>query len=221
MKELLYKFLYEGNISVSPLTVLTSMAIALILAFILYFTYKMTFNGVVYSKKFNISLIMLALITTMIINIIGSSVALSLGMVGALSIVRFRTAIKDPRDTAYIFWAICIGLGMGTSNYYIAVIGTVIIAIISVILSLNLKNDDTFLVIIRTSTKSVDKVRNELFKLYRACKLRSEVVNDEYIEIVYQIKMNKNEEVNDYENLRKIEGVTSINLIAQSGEILG
>lgn len=221
MKELLYKFLYEGNISVSPLTVLTSMAIALILAFILYFTYKMTFNGVVYSKKFNISLIMLALITTMIINIIGSSVALSLGMVGALSIVRFRTAIKDPRDTAYIFWAICIGLGMGTSNYYIAVIGTVIIAIISVILSLNLKNDDTFLVIIRTSTKSVDKVRNELFKLYRACKLRSEVVNDEYIEIVYQIKMNKNEEVSDYENLRKIEGVTSINLIAQSGEILG
>ncbi len=221
MKDLLYKFLYDGSVTISPTTVLISMGIALVLSFILFITYKITYNGVSYSKKFNVSLIMLSLITTMVMNIIGSSVALSLGMVGALSIVRFRTAIKDPRDTSYIFWAICIGLGMGTSNYYIASIGTIIISVISIILSFSLKGDDTFLIIVKTSTKDVDKVRNELFKLYRACKLRSEVINGDTTEIVYQIKMNKKEDVNSYEKIRKFKGVKSVNIIAQSGEILG
>ncbi len=221
MKELLYKFLYDGDITISPTTVLTSMLVAFLLSLILYFTYKITFNGVIYSKKFNISLVMLSLITTMVMNIIGSSVALSLGMVGALSIVRFRTAIKDPRDTAYIFWAICIGLGMGTSNYYITVIGTIMISIVSIVLSIKLKDDDTFLIIVRTSNKNVDKIRNELFKLYRACKLRSEVINGDFTEIVYQVKMTKKDDVDGYEKLKKLDGVTSVNIIAQNGEILG
>ena len=221
MKDLLYKFLYDGSAVVSPMAILVSMGVAFALAMILYFTYRVTFTGVIYSKKFNISLVMLTLITTMVMNIIGSSVALSLGMVGALSIVRFRTAIKDPRDTAYIFWAICIGLGMGTANYYIAAIGTLCLSIVSIVLSIRLKNDDTFLVIIRVDSKNVEDVRIVLFKLYRACKLRSEVIMNDSTEIVYQIKMHHSEDIKGYEKIKNISGVTSINIIAQNGEILG
>jgi len=221
MRDLLYKLLYDGGVAISPIAILISMAVAFALSMILYFTYRTTFSGVIYSKKFNISLVMLTLITTMVMNIIGSSVALSLGMVGALSIVRFRTAVKDPRDTAYIFWAICIGLGMGTSNYYIATIGTVCISIVALLLSISFKADDTFLIIIRTNSKNVEEIRSVLFNLYRACKLRSEVISGDSTEIVYQIKMHHKEEVNGYENIKKIHGVISVNIIAQNGEILG
>lgn len=221
MKDLLYKFLYEGTNTTSPETVMISMGVAFVLSLIVYFVYKVTFNGVIYSKKFNISLVMLTMITSMVMNIIGSSVALSLGMVGALSIVRFRTAIKDPRDTAYIFWAICIGLGVGTSNYYIVCIGTVVIAFIAIILSLGIKNDESFLVIIRATGEASEEVRERLFKIYKSCKLRSETVADDYVEIVYQVKIKDNQDVKKYEKIREITGVSLVNLVSQNGEVLG
>ena len=113
MKDFIYKLLYDSATVVSPILAIENMAVALVLGTIVCVTYKLTYSGVSYSKKFNTSLIMLSLITTMVMNILGSSLALSLGMVGALSIIRFRTAVKDPRDTTYIFWAISIGLGAG------------------------------------------------------------------------------------------------------------
>ncbi|MDO5568880.1 MAG: DUF4956 domain-containing protein [bacterium] len=221
MRDLLYRFLYDGTSNVSPTAVLFSMALAFVLAMILYFVYRFTFSGVAYSKKFNISLVMMSLITAMVMNIIGSSVALSLGMVGALSIVRFRTAIKDPRDTAYIFWSICIGLGVGTSNYYIVCIGTICVAIVALLLSFTLKHDDSFLIIVRGNISSVDKVRTLIFDVYRACKLRSETLMDGNIELVYQVKMKKDTDVAEYEKLSKIKGITSVNMVAKNGEILG
>lgn len=221
MKDLLSKFLDDGVNIVSPETVFISMGVALSLAILLYFTYFMTFSGVTYSKKFNVSLIMLALITSMVMNIIGSSVALSLGMVGALSIVRFRTAIKDPRDTAYIFWAICIGLGTGTANYYIVGIGTVIIMMVTIILSFTMKHDDSFLIIVRSNKAATDEVRAVLFKTYRACRLRSETVVAGKIELVYQVKLKKNSDITEYEKIQDIKGVTMINMVAKNGEILG
>lgn len=221
MKDLLYKYLYEGTNTATPEVVITSMIIALLLSTVLYFTYRITFNGVVYSKKFNISLVMLTMITSMVMNIIGTSLALSLGMVGALSIVRFRTAIKDPRDTAYIFWAICIGLGVGTFNYYIVILGKIIIAIVAILLSLGIRNDDSFLIIIRASLDSSDEIRGKLFKIYKACKLRSETITDDYIEVVYQIKLKEKESIKKYEELRSVRGVTNINLVSQNGEVLG
>lgn len=103
MKEYLYNLLYEGSAGISPLFVVQNMSIALLLAIFVGITYKITYTGVSYNKKFNTSLVMMSLISTMVMSILGSSLALSLGMVGALSIVRFRTAVKDPRDTTYNF----------------------------------------------------------------------------------------------------------------------
>lgn len=168
MKELLYNMLHDSSSMVTPMDALQNMAVALILGLIVCITYKITYSGVAYSKKFNTSLMMLSLITTMIMNILGTSLALSLGMVGALSIVRFRTAIKDPRDTTYIFWSISIGMGAGSSNYYIASIGTVFVAVISILASFGLKDDNTYLVIVRGNSECTDAVRAALFSAYRA-----------------------------------------------------
>lgn len=221
MKELLYNMLHDSSSIVTPMDALQNMVIALILGSIVCFTYKITYSGVAYSKKFNTSLMMLSLITTMIMNILGTSLALSLGMVGALSIVRFRTAVKDPRDTTYIFWAISIGMGAGSSNYYIAVIGTIFVAAISILASFGLKDDNTYLVIVRGTNECTDAVRTALFSAYRACKLRAEAVTDEYTEIVYQVKLKNKNQVNDYENIKNIEGVSYVNMVARDGETLG
>ncbi len=221
MKEYIYNLLYDSSTSISPLFVVQNMMIALILGLIVCVTYRITYHGVSYSKKFNTSLMMMSLITTMVMNILGSSLALSLGMVGALSIVRFRTAVKDPRDTTYIFWAIAVGLGAGSSNYYIIAIGTIVVSIISIIANISFKNKDVYLVIVRGDLKSLEEVRSTLFKAYNASKLRAETITDDYAEIVYQVKLNDKNDVNAYEEIKKIEGVKFVNMVSKDGETLG
>lgn len=221
MKDYLFNLLYEGSAGISPFMAVQSMTIALALSIFVALTYKLTYSGVAYSKKFNTSLIMMSLITTMVMNILGSSLALSLGMVGALSIVRFRTAVKDSKDTTFIFWAIAIGLGAGSNNYYIVVVGTIFVAVVTVILSFGFKDKETYLVIVRSDLTALEEVRAKLFSTYKASKLRSETITSDYAEIVYQIKFNKDYDINEYEKIKAIDGVHFINLVSQNGETLG
>ncbi|WP_243153417.1 DUF4956 domain-containing protein [Senegalia massiliensis] len=221
MKETIYNLLYEGTSSSSPMFSIQNMIVALILGILVCITYRITYSGVAYNKRFNTSLMMLTLITTMVMNILASSLALSLGMVGALSIIRFRTAVKDPRDTTYIFWAIAIGLGAGSSNYYVVAIGSIFVVIISLILSFGFKDSNSYLIIVRGNLESLETVRSSLFQIYKACKLRAETVTENHIEIVYQIKIRKNENIKEYEKLKSIEGVEFVNMVAQDGETLG
>ena len=106
MKQFFYESLATASGELTPQEVFLNFLAACVIGALLFVSYRMAHSGPVYSRKFNVSLVMLVLITTLIMNVIGNNIALSLGMVGALSIVRFRRAIKDPRDTAYIFWAI-------------------------------------------------------------------------------------------------------------------
>lgn len=221
MKEYIYNLIYDTSSSISPLFAFQNMVIALLLAIIVCVTYRITYSGVSYSKKFNTSLMMMTLITTMVMNILGSSLALSLGMVGALSIVRFRTAVKDPRDTTYIFWAIGIGLGAGSSNYYIVIIGTIFVTIISILSSIGFKNKEVYLVIVRGDLDSLDDVRSSLFNAYKAGKLRAETITDDYAEIVYQVVLKDKEGIEDYEKIKNIKGVRFVNMVSKDGETLG
>ena len=221
MKELLFNLFYDGSTGISPVFAIVSMSVALVLSAFVALTYKLTYSGVSYSKKFNSSLIMMSLITTMVMNILGSSLALSLGMVGALSIVRFRTAVKDSRDTTFIFWSIAIGLGAGSSNFYIVAIGSVFVALVTVLLSFGFKEKETYLVIIRSNLSSVEAVRSKLFQTYKASKLRAETITNEYVELVYQVKFKKDHDVAEYEAIKSIEGVHFINMVSENGETLG
>ncbi|WP_454193274.1 DUF4956 domain-containing protein [Paenibacillus sp. Marseille-Q7038] len=222
MKDALYELLYGSSANVTTLGLLGNMLVALALSIIVFITYRFTYGSILYSKKFNVSLIMLTLITTVIMNIIGGNIALSLGMVGALSIVRFRTAIKDPRDTAYIFWTIAIGLGAGSGSLVITVIGTVIISVVCFIFNYGIGNDERYLIIIRSENveETLENIRNHMMKVCSGYKLRSETVNDQFAELVYQIKLKGNASTKEYEYMKQMKGVTSINVVSQNGETL-
>lgn len=140
MKEYIYKILTEPE-SLTIEQIGMQLLIATIIGFIIYASYYISHTGAVYSKKFNVSLVMLTILTSMVMTVIGNNVALSLGMVGALSIVRFRTAIKDSRDTAYIFWTIIVGICCGVGDFIVASIGSVAVFLIMLILG-RIKNDN-------------------------------------------------------------------------------
>ena len=125
MKTAILKYLQASTNSLSIEQVVLGFVAAAIIGGMIYLSYRFSHSAAVYSARFNVSLVMLTLVTTLIMSVIGNNVALSLGMVGALSIVRYRTAIKDPRDTAYIFWAIAVGIGCGVSQYLLIGVGSI------------------------------------------------------------------------------------------------
>ena len=150
MRERLYELLLGNQGTLSTSDIILNFLIAGVIAAIIYLSYKVSHHAALYSRKFNVSLVMLTLVTTLVMNVIGNNIALSLGMVGALSIVRFRTAIKDPRDTAYIFWAIAVGICCGVSDYLIALIGSVIIFLFLLLFGV-LRDGERTLIIVHTN----------------------------------------------------------------------
>ena len=193
MKETLYKYLATSSENVTVFNILEVMVISLILSMVIFLTYKITFSGVMYNRKFNISLVMLTLVTTMVMFVIGSDIALSLGMVGALSIVRFRTAIKDPRDTVYIFWSIGVGLSVGTGNYIVASIGSVfLLGVLSIFSFSGIGKEDRYILIIRGNREKEEEIMRCVFNSFKGSKLRAKNSIGNSMEIIYQIKIKNN-----------------------------
>ena len=222
MKETLYKYLATSSEDVTVFNILEVMVISLILSMVIFLTYKITFSGVMYNRKFNISLVMLTLVTTMVMFVIGSDIALSLGMVGALSIVRFRTAIKDPRDTAYIFWSIAVGLSVGTGNYLVSSIGSVfLLGVLSIFSFSGIGKEDRYILIIRGNRDKEEEIMRCVFNSFKGSKLRAKNSIGNSMEIIYQIKIKNNEDKNIISNLYSIDGVNAVNIVAQNGETIG
>lgn len=222
MKETLYKYLATSSENVTVFNILEVMVISLILSMVIFLTYKITFSGVMYNRKFNISLVMLTLVTTMVMFVIGSDIALSLGMVGALSIVRFRTAIKDPRDTVYIFWSIGVGLSVGTGNYIVASIGSVfLLGVLSIFSFSGIGKEDRYILIIRGNREKEEEIMRCVFNSFKGSKLRAKNSIGDSMEIIYQIKIKNNEDKNIISNLYSIDGVNAVNIVAQNGETIG
>ena len=222
MKETLYKYLATSSENITVFSVLEVMVISLILSMVIFLTYKITFSGVMYNRKFNISLVMLTLVTTMVMFVIGSDIALSLGMVGALSIVRFRTAIKDPRDTVYIFWSIGVGLSVGTGNYIVASIGSVfLLGVLSIFSFSGIGKEDRYILIIRGNREKEEEIMRCVFNSFKGSKLRAKNSIGDSMEIIYQIKIKNNEDKNIISNLYSREGVNAVNIVAQNGETIG
>ncbi len=138
-----------------------------ILGFLIFISYMISHRGTIYSKKFNVSLVVLTVLTSMVMTVIGNNVALSLGMVGALSIVRFRTAIKDSRDTVYIFWTIIVGICCGVGDFIVAGIGSAFVFILFLILGA-IKNNNRMLVIIRGNRTKEAQIQAIMYKFFGA-----------------------------------------------------
>ena len=202
-------------------TVILVLVVAFLVALIIYITYKNTYTGVMYNPRFNVSLIMITMVTTIVMVVIGSNISVSLGMVGALSIIRFRTAVKDPRDTAFIFWCVVSGLACGTQNYTIVIVGSIFICLILFLFKKLATRDNKYVLIIKgdkVDIKDVEKVISQNLKYYN-CK--GKYITRNNVELIYDIRFKK--EVNDkiiYE-LGKVNGVSAINIVASNTDTMG
>lgn len=206
---------------VSVTDMIIAMAVAFALGLFIYIVYKKTFRGVMYSSSFGVSLMAMTLITTLIILAVTSNVILSLGMVGALSIVRFRTAVKEPLDIAFLFWAISAGIVTGAGLIPLAVIGSVFIGIVLVIF-VNAKTSDTpYIAIISCTDDAAEKAAVELLKKHTKKQLvKSKTVTKSGIELMVEIKL-CGESTEVCNALSETEGITKAALVSYNGEYLG
>lgn len=206
--------------------VLTNLLVAVVLSLTIFISYWYTHIGTAYSRKFNVSLITLTILTATVMMVIGSNIALSLGMVGALSIVRFRTAIKDSRDTTYIFWAITVGIGCGAGFYPVAIIGSMAVFIILLLLG-RVTNNQRLLLIIRASRETEKEIEGTVFRQFnKKAFLRVKNTTSESIEWIYELSRTayeKGEKSNQstVETLYQLGGIDYVNIVTQSDEISG
>lgn len=179
--------LFESTGQLDPQSILLRMLVATVIAGFIYLSYMLSHEGSIYSKKFNVSLMALTVITTAVMIVIGNNISLSLGMVGALSIVRFRTAIKDTRDTIYIFWTIVAGICCGAGDFLVAGVGSAFVFLILLIFG-RIKNDNRMLLIIRTSRVNEEKVEALVFQHFsRKANLRVKNTTDTSVEFIYEL----------------------------------
>ena len=193
---------------------------------IIYLSYWNTLQGTTYSKKFNVTVLTLTVLTASVMTVIGNNVALSLGMVGALSIVRFRTAIKDTRDTTYIFWAIVVGIACGVGDFLVAGIGTA--AVFLVLLALGrVRNENRMLLIVRAHGSKEMEIEGLVFKTYNAKALmRVKNTTPEAVEMIFELDRGtydaaQKEQGTVIQKLYELGGIEYVNIVAQSDEITG
>lgn len=202
--------------TVAPWDLILTLGVALLLGLGIFVVYRKCFIGVVYDHSFNISLVVMTLLTAVIIVTISSNVMLSLGMVGALSIVRYRTAVKSPLDLMFLFWAITTGIAAGAGYYYIAAIAFLFVTLVFSVLRSLRQRRETYMVIINydARTETEENVRR-LLRIYKA-RVRSKVVRGERAELTVEILM-KDDNLSLTNTLAEIEGVGDVTLVQYRG----
>jgi len=216
MKDLLQK-LVDVNVN-QPLTlerIFLTFTVTFFMGLLILLIYKLTYKGVLFNRTFGTSLLMVAMVTSLVIMPISSNVVLSLGMVGALSIVRFRTALKDPLDIVYMFWAIALGLTSGAGFFELAIIGCIVLAVIMVavtaITQFGMKKP--YLLVIRYSPS----FRGEFQQLIPAFKVKSKTVTPQAVELVVELTL-KNQDSRFLDRLQQLDGILSASLVRYSGD---
>lgn len=214
------KFL-ENIESVSILDMAIALALAFGLGMFIFLVYKKTYQGVMYSSSFGTTLVALTMITAMVILAVTSNVVLSLGMVGALSIVRFRTAIKEPLDIAFLFWSIAVGIVLAAGMIPLAVAGSVIIGIILLVFVNKKSHCNPYIVVLSctdsiTEKKAVDFLNDNVKK----CVVKSKTAANGSVELNLEIRM-ASDNTDFINNLSTMPGVNSAALVSYNGEYMG
>ncbi|MBQ9552914.1 MAG: DUF4956 domain-containing protein [Clostridia bacterium] len=210
----------ESVTEFSAIDTLIGMAFALVIGLFIFVIYKKTFSGVMYSTGFAMSLIGLSLVTTLVIMAVTSNVVLSLGMVGALSIVRFRAAIKEPMEIVFLFWALAVGIVIGAGMIPLAVIGSAIIGAI-LVLFVNKKFRSTpYILIVDCSDEAAEKGALDVIgKAVDKYIVKSKTVNEAGIELTAEIRVK--DAVTDFVNrVNDVNGVKSATLVTFNGEYM-
>ena len=204
---------------------LVDMVLALVLAFglglFIFLVYKKTFSGVMYSSSFGVTLVALTMITTLVILAVTSNVVLSLGMVGALSIVRFRTAIKEPLDIAFLFWAIAVGIVLAAGMIPLAVLGSVFIGVVLLVFVNQKPYRDPYIVVLscdghESAQRSLDYLEAQV----QRCVVKSKTAQRGSVELNLEVRM-KDADTGFVDTLAGLEGVQSAVLVSYNGDYMG
>ena len=216
-----FKSSFLSNINAfSTLDVLLALGLAFVIGLFIFLIYKKTYQGVMYSDSFGISLIAMSMITSLVIIAVTSNVVLSLGMVGALSIVRFRTAIKEPMDIAFLFWAIAVGIVLGAGLLPLAVIGSVLIGIIIVVFSTRKIGATPYILVVSCENEETENTAYELIKSEaKKSLLKSKSVNKLGIELTYEVRI-KDDNTGFVNKISAVDGVTNAVLVSYNGEYM-
>ncbi|MDO4537539.1 MAG: DUF4956 domain-containing protein [Coriobacteriales bacterium] len=225
MRDFLAQMIAESG-ALSTQEIILHIVMSAVFGGIIYLSYWYTHTGTAYSKKFNVSLVTLATLTGTVMTVIGDNIVLSLGMVGALSIVRFRTAIKDSRDTTYIFWAIVVGICCGVGSYLVAAIGSAAIFLLMVVLG-RVRNENRVLLIIRGDRSKMTEMEGLVFKQFdKRALLRVRNTTETSVELIYEmtrkvwnLNFTRDQDIADL--LYALGGVEYVNTVTQSDEITG
>ena len=220
MKKVL-EALSEMQVKMPIQTVFLILVIAFIVAMIIYLTYKNTYTGVMYNPRFNVSLVMITMVTTIVMVVIGSNISVSLGMVGALSIIRFRTAVKDPRDTAFIFWGVVSGLACGTQNYTIVLAGSIVICAVLFIFKKVVASDDKYLLIVKGENLDVKEIERVIEKTVKYYTTKGKYVKNNDVELIYDVKLKKKNDDRVVSVLNEMININTVNLVANNTDTMG
>ena len=199
--------------------IIINLAVSFLVGMFIFYVYKKTFQGVLYQRSFNVSLVAITMIITLIIMTISGNLVLSLGMVGALSIVRFRTPIKDPVDLVFIFWAITVGIANGVGYFNISIIGSVVMTIVLLFMTRKAEEEQPYLLVLHIPTLSdSSEVTAHVKKSVERFLLKSKTVTPQYVEITAEVRLKSDDThfLNDLQTSGKVQKAT---LITYAGDL--
>lgn len=209
--------LFSGQLAeLTPLKVVVALAMGFLAGIIIALVYRRAYRGVLYSPSFSITLVMLTVITTPVVMCIKSNIALSMGMVGALSIVRFRTAVKDPMDTAYMFWALTMGILLGTELYVISLVSVLGISVIVLLMSfVKLPSNTSYLLVLHYDESAAEAIQSELSRVKNK-RLRSKTVTQNGAEMTVELRIDERQDI--VGRMLDVDGVYDATLVACQNE---
>ena len=211
----------ENVSSISILDMVLAMVLAFAIGLFIYLIYKKTYAGVMYSSSFGVTLVALTMITTFVILAVTSNVVLSLGMVGALSIVRFRTAIKEPLDIAFLFWAIAAGIVLAAGLIPLAVFGSVVIGLIILVFANRKEHTNPYIVVLRCDDHAAETEAAEYLKTKtKKCVVKSKTARQGEIELNMEIRL-ADDNTDFINELAAMNGVESAVLVSYNGDYAG
>jgi len=203
----------------SAVEIIINLSVSFLVGLFIFYVYKKTFQGVLYQRSFNVSLVAIAMIITLIIMTISGNLVLSLGMVGALSIVRFRTPIKDPVDLVFIFWAITVGIANGVGYFNISIIGSVVMTIVLLFMTRKSEEEQPFLLVLQVpSSVSTKPILKSIKKDVDRFMLKSKTITHDYEEITAEIRL-KGDDTEFLNKLHDEKKVLKATLITYSGDL--
>ena len=213
--------LFTNPSEMTPEQIVLNIGIAAVLGFFIFISYYISHRGTIYSKKFNASLVILAALTGTVMTVIGNNIALSLGMVGALSIVRFRTAIKEPMDIAFLFWSIAAGIVLAAGLIPLAVLGSLFVGAVLLVFSRQKNGESPYILVVRcASPREEEQVRALVEARVRRLNLKSKAVSPGEIELNFEVRLRESDTgfVNE---LGAMSGVDHVVLVSYNGDYMG